>query len=58
MNWVNQFYSLPVTILLSLVSLFVISLLVWRNAGRGVILGLSLFLYLRYYGVAWDLHHS
>ncbi|MDP2384304.1 MAG: glycosyltransferase [Nitrospirota bacterium] len=48
MNWVNQFYSLPVTILLSLVSLFVISLLVWRNAGRGVILGLSLFLYLRY----------
>jgi len=48
MSWLDQFYSLPVTIPLSLGALLVIGLLIRQNVGRRVILGLSLFLYLRY----------
>lgn len=48
MDWLDQFYSLHVSIPLSLGALLVIGLLVRHNAGRQVILGLSLFLYLRY----------
>lgn len=48
MYWLDLFYSLPVAIPLSLGALLVIGLLVRQNAGRQVILGLSLFRYLRY----------
>lgn len=48
MDWLDRFYSLPVAIPLSLGTLLVIGLLVRHNVGRQVILGLSLFLYLRY----------
>ncbi len=48
MDWIDQFYSLPVTVPLSIGILAVIGLLVLRNAGHRIILGLSLFLYLRY----------
>lgn len=48
MNWLDQFYSLSVSFSLSLGALLVIGLLVRQNAGRQIILGLSLLLYLRY----------
>jgi hypothetical protein len=48
MDWLHQFYSMPVTLPLSLGALLVISVLVRHNVGRQVIIGLSLFLYLRY----------
>jgi hypothetical protein len=48
MDWLDRFYSRPVAIPLSLGALLVIGLLVRHNVGRQAILGLSLFLYLRY----------
>jgi cellulose synthase (UDP-forming) len=48
MEWFDQFFSLPITIPLSLGALLIISVRARHNVGRRVILGLSLFLYLRY----------
>jgi len=48
MTWLNDFYSSPVAIPLSLVVLAAISLLSWKKRGHQVILALTLFLYARY----------
>ena len=47
MTWLNQFYSSPVAIPLSLFILAVISVLSWRKRGHQVILALTLILYAR-----------
>ena len=48
MAWLNEFYSAPVAVPLSLACLAIVSLLSWRKQGRQVILALTLFLYVRY----------
>jgi cellulose synthase (UDP-forming) len=48
MDWLNEFYSAPVAVPLSLACLAIVSLLSWRKQGRQVILALTLFLYVRY----------
>ena len=48
MTWLNNFYSSPVAIPLSLVVLATISLLSWQKRGHQIILALTLLLYARY----------
>ena len=43
MAWLNEFYSAPVAVPLSLACLAIVSLLSWRKQGRQVILALTLF---------------
>jgi len=48
MSWIDQFYSTPIAVPISILALLFIGILGLKGKGRQAMLGLTLFLYVRY----------